>query len=290
MRVHHLGCLTLCPPFAPLVDGGGRWLSRGTLTCHCLLIETPRDGLVLVDTAIGLADCRDPRGRLGWGFSAMLPRRPPEEDTAVRQVQKLGFQPSDVRHILLTHLDLDHAGGIGDFPDAVVHVMEEERDAALSPRSFLEKQRYLPVQWAHGPRWEVYRPQGEPWRGFEAVRQLRGLPPEILMVPLPGHTRGHAAVAVEGGDEPLLHCGDAYFHRARLDPSLGPVPLGLRAFERRVAIDAEKVHQNHVRLRALKAGAEVRVFCAHDPHELAQAQILARAQLEIGKTEGRSEA
>ena len=32
--------------------------------------------------------------------------------------------------------------------------------------------------------------------GFDGVRQLEGLPPEILMVPMPGHTWGHAGVAV----------------------------------------------------------------------------------------------
>ena len=37
---------------------------------------------------------------------------------------------------------------------------------------------------------------GEPWMGFDAVRDLDGLPPEILLVPLAGHTWGHSGVAV----------------------------------------------------------------------------------------------
>ncbi|WP_223281445.1 MBL fold metallo-hydrolase [Streptomyces antnestii] len=39
-------------------------------------------------------------------------------ETAVRQVAALGYDIEDVRHIVLTHLDLDHAGGLRDFPPA----------------------------------------------------------------------------------------------------------------------------------------------------------------------------
>src|SRR5689334_9879688 len=40
---------------------------------------------------------------------------------------------------------------------------------------------------------------GEPWNGVPAVRQLSGLPPETLALPLHGHSRGHAAIAVDTG-------------------------------------------------------------------------------------------
>jgi glyoxylase-like metal-dependent hydrolase (beta-lactamase superfamily II) len=45
-----------------------------------------------------------------------------EEDTTVRQVEKLGFRTKDVTHVVLTHCDPDHAGGLADFPHADVHV------------------------------------------------------------------------------------------------------------------------------------------------------------------------
>ncbi len=37
-------------------------------------------------------------------------------------MKRLGYSINDVRHIILTHLDLDHAGGLHDFPNAAVHV------------------------------------------------------------------------------------------------------------------------------------------------------------------------
>ena len=267
MKVHHLDCCTMCPI-------AGRWVNEDRrMVAHCLLIETERDGLVLVDTGVGLAAVEDPVGRLGRGFVSMVRPRSDESSTAVRQVEALGFRAEDVRHIIPTHLDLDHAGGLGDFPGATVHVHAAELEAATNPR-LSERQRYRAAQWAHGPNWQTYESTGEPWFDFGAVRDLPGLDGSILVVPLPGHTRGHVAVAVE--DRPghwLLHCGDAYFHEHTVDPSRPPMGPGLRAFEALVAVDREKVRRNHDRLRALASyqGDEVDLFCAHDPAELARA-------------------
>ena len=69
-------------------------------------------------------------GPNGWQTT---PRLDPAE-TAVRQVEALGYSKSDVRHLLLTHLDRDHAGGIPDFPNAKVHVHHREYDMAVTRR------------------------------------------------------------------------------------------------------------------------------------------------------------
>src|SRR2546429_4224699 len=78
------------------------------------------------------------------------------------------------------------------------------------------------------PRWMVNEIDGgEPWFGFRAVRDLPGLPPEILVIPLPGHTRGHIGVAVDTGAGWLLHAGDAFYEigrascRGRVEISVG---------------------------------------------------------------------
>lgn len=266
MKVHHIDCATLCPLSRRLINGDGSYLEPGRLVSHCLLIETDAHGLVLVDTGIGRADVRDPRGRLGAPFVAIGGVGSVPIKTVADHVTARGYALKDVRHILVTHLDLDHAGGLGDFPDAVVHVHQREHDAALSP-TWRERERYRACHWAHGPRWATYSSTGEPWMGFAAVRDLPGLPPEMLAVPMPGHTRGHACIAVKSGSEWLLHAGDAFFHRSAVEPGSGPMPAGLRAFEGLIAIDRSAVHDNHARLRDLARdhGGEVRVFCAHDP-------------------------
>jgi glyoxylase-like metal-dependent hydrolase (beta-lactamase superfamily II) len=281
MRVHHLNCATLCPPLGRLINGphAPRW-GRGKLVCHCLLVETERDGLLLVDTGIGIADCRDP-ARMGGAFNASCGPRYELAETARRQIESRGYSAADVRNIVVTHLDLDHAGGLGDFPHAAVHVMAAEQRAATARQTLQERERYRPVQFAHDPRWVLHEAAGESWRGFPCVRELPGLPPEILLVPLAGHTRGHAAVAVDLASGPLLHAGDAYFHRGRVRPSEGPITPGLALFERAVAMNWAGVLENQRRLRELaaEAGAGVTIFCAHDPVEFERAQEGARPHL-----------
>jgi glyoxylase-like metal-dependent hydrolase (beta-lactamase superfamily II) len=272
VRVHHLNCGTLRPVSRRLVNGDGGLLEPGVMVCHCLLIETDR-GLVLVDSGLGLADVRDPVGSLGARFVRLTRPLLDPDETAVRQVARLGYRPEDVRHIVVTHLDLDHAGGLADFPRATVHVHARERDAALSRSTAGERRRYRPHHWAHGPTWATYSgTDGDAWFGFDAVRQLAGLPPEILLIPLAGHTRGHCAVAVDTGAGWLLHAGDAYFFHDETDPTRPRCTPGLRAFQALVQIDGPARRANQARLRELRAAHDdsVGIFSAHDHVELAR--------------------
>jgi glyoxylase-like metal-dependent hydrolase (beta-lactamase superfamily II) len=280
MKVHHFAAGTLCPRVGRLITGKGGLFDEVRMVCHCLLVESDA-GLILVDTGMGTADLADPRARLGKGFAAMMRPRCDPSETALGGVQRLGFSARDVRHLVVTHLDLDHAGGLPDFPDASVHVFAAEHDAAMARATVFEKERYRPAHWAHGPKWVRYRVQGEPWLGFECVRQLEGLPPEVLLVPVTGHTRGHVAVAVRqsgGGADWVLHAGDAYFHHDEVHARARRCPVGLELFQRTVAYDRASWSRNQTRLRELvhtngrahaATGIEtVDVFSAHDPEEL----------------------
>lgn len=270
MRVHHLNCATLCPRGGRWVNGSGSVCSRARLVCHCLLVESP-DGLVLVDTGLGLDDVSGARGRGHRRKLRSLGARLRPEETALRQVAQLGFSPDEVRHVVLTHLDLDHAGGLSDFPKARVHLLAREHEAAVARRSLRERRRYAPRTWGHAPRWVLHHPdQGERWFDFECVREIQGLPPEVLLIPLAGHTHGHAGVAVRGEQGWLLHAGDAYFHYGEMnvdDPWCSP---GLAVFQRLLAMNEPARLHNQERLRELLRGHrdEVRVFSAHDPSEL----------------------
>lgn len=265
MRVHHLNCGTDCPFGGAIFDGRSKG-PLGRLVCHCLLLETDA-GLVLVDTGYGLRDVRDPFPRLSRPFAAMLNIRLREEETAVRQIERLGFSPADVRHILITHLDFDHAGGLEDFPNATVHLTRAEFETYRTKRQgFVMENRYRPMQVDEVRNWRTYDPDGEGWFGFEAVRQLDGLPPEILLIPLKGHTWGHAGVAVDTDQGWLLHAGDAYFFRDEVRRPERRCTPGLRAYQTLMEVDREARLANQARLRelSLDPSAGVRMICAHD--------------------------
>ena len=258
-RVHHLNCASFRPALGRLP------LMRERLVAHCLLAERP-DGLVLVDTGFGTGDLADPK-RLGPTRTVLGATLDPREP-AVTQIEGLGFSAADVTDVVVTHLDLDHAGGLSDFPDARVHVMADELAAARARRSPREKGRYVEKQWAHGPRWTEHGSGGEAWNGFTALPVVGD---DVLVLPLRGHTRGHAAVAVRrpGDAGWLLHAGDAFFFHGEMDRP-PTCPSGLRLFQTMVQMDKTARHANQERLRDLVARTEtsgpdgVTVFCAHD--------------------------
>jgi len=263
-RIHHLDCCTLCPL-------GGRWAwgPHGKLCAHVLLLETRTGELVLVDTGVGLADREHRRQRLGWfGVLGAFPTT--AQGAAVESIRDLGLDPADVKHVVLTHFDLDHAGGIADVPQARVHLMAAELDAARAPTS-RERIRYRPAHLQAVKHWKPYAPTGQAWHGFPAVQEVEGLQGDVLLVPLSGHTRGHAGVAVRTPQGWLLHAGDAYFHRGRLTGE--PMPIGFSTFERVSALDWSRVRANQERLaEVVRDDPQVHVFSAHDPQELAELQ------------------
>lgn len=270
MRIHHLDCGSFLPP-------GGRWLGvphgswgPARLACLCLLVELPRR-LLLVDAGIGLQDVHDPLRRLGPGFMGMT--RPVLDPTqaAFRQVQALGFRPQDVTDVLLTHLDVDHAGGLADFPWARVHLAHDEYTAALVRPSRVERQRYRPAQWSHGPGWVTHGAGGEAWMGFEGVRPLQGLGPELLRVPLPGHTRGHCGYALRTERGWLLHAGDAIIDRRELGFWRHP-PVALRAYQRAISIDVGARKRSRAALARChqEQGHEVEILCTHEAAALGE--------------------
>ena len=187
--------------------------------------------------------------------------------------------------IVLTHLDYDHAGGIGDFPAAAVHVSRAAHDAAITSPTRTERRRYRSVQWAHGPRWNLVDTDtgGDAWFGFTAARELAGLGGDVALVPLGGHVRGHCGVAVRTEGGWLLHAGDAYFHGADVPQQQAPastggrVPRGLALYERSASLDWKERCANVERLRELARdhGGEVRVVPAHDADELAAVRAAA---------------
>lgn len=261
-RIHHLNCASFTPNF-----GLGLGLPR-RMVSHVLVIERD-EGLTLIDSGFGTEDTQ---GRVRRPYALALGARLNPAEPAVTQLTALGLEAGDVRDIVLTHLDLDHAGGISDFPAARIHVSASEHAAGMTPRLRRERFGYLTSQWAHGANWVMHEPQGDRWLDFEAVQAVGE---DVLLIPLAGHTRGHCGVAVRRpGGGWFLHAGDAYFAADEKLPA-GRAPIGLRAFQSAIEVDGSARRQNQQRIRRLHANVgeasgaaePVTIFCAHDVSE-----------------------
>ena len=195
MTIHFLNCFT-CNARVP-----AHWRS-GMLS---LLIETS-DGLVLVDTGPGLDDYSHKPGIIRV-FQIVTKVILDPEETAVRQVVRLGYKPEEVRHIILTHMHFDHCGGLPDFPQARVHVHTREYEAFTGSRRSWTDLAYVRRHIAHRPQFIFYDDGGDHWFNFKAIR----LPfePEMWLIPLFGHSRGHCGLAIDTETGWLFHVGDA---------------------------------------------------------------------------------
>lgn len=261
-NIHHLHCGSFCPVCAPLFGQKG-W--KAHLVCHCLLIETDR-GLVLIDTGLGLQDYLNMERRLGTLVKKIGHIESNLKLSAIQQIQQLGFSPNDVKHIFVTHLDFDHAGGITDFPNATVHVLAAEFNATQS-LSVKNKLRYKTAQFKQHRYWSfAEHNDGEEWFNLQKVRGLPLFQDEILMIPLLGHTAGHCGIAIKKSDGWLLFCGDAYYSHLELDPNNKLRALGIT--ERLFAENNQQRIHNLKQLQYLaQHESSIELICAHDPVE-----------------------
>jgi len=158
----------------------------------------------------------------------------------------LGYKPEDVKHIIQTHLHIDHAGGLPDFPHAQIHVLKAEYDHILSHHGW----EYHSEHWAHHPNWVLHETRGGKWYDFDAL-QLAEFEPEIWLVPLVGHTPGHMGVASKQEQAWVLHGGDA-------------VPFDVKVDEVPDWISKLIIGPNVARIREfMKAHPEVQVVGGH---------------------------
>jgi glyoxylase-like metal-dependent hydrolase (beta-lactamase superfamily II) len=245
----HINCGTLKVPSFP------------TVVCHCIGIQE-RDRVVLIDAGIGLHDVHDPVGIYGQALIDAAGFQFNEHDTAVRRLAARGIAPEQVTDVVLTHGDPDHAGGLADFPQALVHIAQEELLEIGS-----QNPRYLPKQFEHGPRWRTYdsRDNARDWFGLPARRIDLQLNTDVLLVPLFGHTKGHCGIAIRQDTGWLLHVGDAYYVRGELTDINHPVNAIAAS---RAESDAQRVASVNL-LRRLVA-AHSREMTMHSYHDITE--------------------
>ena len=246
IEIYHLNCVKIVSPINNNVCG------------HCLLIKE-NDHLLLVDTGIGLLDTRNPTERIGKQIIDIVGYRFYENQTAVKQIERLGFDPENVTECIISHLDNDHTGGLADFPEATVHVAIEEFENYNSGNP-----RYLRTPLSHKPVIRTYKKTAFSWFGFEARKISSNIKTDIFLIPLFGHTLGHCGVALNTGSKWLFYIADAYYMRVELTDKNHPVNelAKMRADDNDLRINTLDKIRNFI-----SEHPEIDVFGYHDIEE-----------------------
>jgi len=157
--------------------------NRVVQALNCLVVETPA-GRVLVETGIG--DRVTDKLRVARGY---------EGPWIGAELERVGIEPESIDRVALSHLHYDHAGGLlradGSrlFPRATIVAQRAEWEVALSDNMRIAASY-------DQPELELVRDWGaEGWVDGE-----REILPGVSVVPTGGHTGGHQAVVVRGGE------------------------------------------------------------------------------------------
>ena len=184
-----------------------------TLPVNVFLIEH-RDGLCLFDAG-QTARATVPGYFPSWyPFFRLARFELTRADEAAAQLAEIGHDPRDVRWVVVSHLHTDHVGGIEAFDGAEVLISRREWDDAQGVRGRLRG--YLPQYWPARVRPRLVEFDGPAIGPFAATHDIAG-DGSLLLVPTPGHTRGHMSMLVRSAGGSFLLGGDAAESAAELD-------------------------------------------------------------------------
>ncbi len=171
------------------------------------------DGVIEVDTLLGGWQ-RVTAGYLIEGDSPILVETGSQSSVPVllAQLDRLGVGPSDLAGVVVTHIHLDHAGGVGDvaraFPKATVYVHEKGARHLADPTRLVDS-----ASRVYGPLLDSLYGRLDPTpperiHVLEDLEEIRvSADRSLVAVDSPGHAKHH--VALHDTRSGVLFAGDA---------------------------------------------------------------------------------
>jgi N-acyl homoserine lactone hydrolase len=191
---------------APLFDD--QWTDW--LPTYAFAIEH-RDGVILVDSGSNAGLKALPRWHPYFRLAVRFDIEPEQE--AGPQLRALGIAPRDVKMVVLTHLHMDHDGGLKDFVSSEILVSPAELKTASGFAGQIRG--YLPQRWPRGFDPRPLALAAEPYGPFPRSRRLTA-DGRVVAIPTPGHTPDHLSIVVEEEGVAFMIAGDASYSEANL--------------------------------------------------------------------------
>jgi N-acyl homoserine lactone hydrolase len=238
-------CLTLgheyCPRSLSLRDGGAELLRLPVIG----VLVHDAAGWTLLDTGLS-PTMRDP-DRAAALYRSRNPEFPAAEDPLLAALAACGLTVADVSTVAVSHLHVDHSGGLGHFGGpGGPPVLIQSRELAFAGAPAAAAQGYVAADWdGHDLAWRPLDGDGP-------------ISPAVDAVSTPGHTPGHMSYRVRTPAGPWLLAMDAIDLQEGIDLD---VEIGSSARPE----DAPLRRASHDRLRALAAEEGARLIPGHCP-------------------------
>jgi N-acyl homoserine lactone hydrolase len=176
------------------------------------LVEHPGFGPFLIDTGFHPSVAVDPKQNLGRLNSLFFKDIEMSQSDAVsHQLRARGIEPAAIRLVVMTHLHVDHASAISDFPEATFLLSRREWEAAVEPRG--ATRGYVRRQFDHAFDFRLLDFDSSAADSFATFGRSFDVfgDGSVRLVATPGHTFGHLSVVLRLAGREALVAGDAIY-------------------------------------------------------------------------------
>jgi N-acyl homoserine lactone hydrolase len=228
-----------------------------TVPIPSFLIRHPSAGAILVDTGLHPSIATDGKENFG-GLATRVanPDLKTGEDVPA-QLRKRGLDPGEIPVVVMTHLHLDHASAISEFPNSTIVVSETEWHSAATDSPLLNGYRRRHFDYAFDYRTVDFDRGGiDSYSSFGRCFDLFG-DGSIRLAYTPGHSAGHMSVICRLKERDFAIGGDTTYTVAQLE---GNAPLAPRPY------DAHNYRRSLQELKLFKREyPDAIVTSGHDP-------------------------
>lgn len=213
---------------------------------YCVLINNPEMGWILFDTG-----CHPDgmKGRWSPMSCKVAPYFFTEDQLLANQLAKVGLKPEDIKHVVLSHMHCDHAGGLFLFKDtANVYVNRDDFMRAL----LLVHSSQDPNASGGTVKADVTEPvQNYRFLGNKDIE----LAPGVELIYIPGHSAGLMGLVLHLESETYIFPVDSL----NLAVNYGP-PAKLSG----IMLDSKAAIESIDKIRELEKKYKAKVIFPHD--------------------------
>jgi N-acyl homoserine lactone hydrolase len=186
------------------------------------IVEHPGAGLMLIDTGFHASVAVDPKANLGPLIGRIFSPLMDPNDGLPDQLRARGLDPTDVTNVVMTHLHVDHASGVSQFPEATFVVSKREWRAAAKEKGLTAG--YLRRLFDHAFDWRTVDFGGDDVSSYASFGRTLDLFGDgtVRLAYTPGHTLGHMSVVLRIRDGEFLVVADAAYTLRTLRDSAMP--------------------------------------------------------------------